>query len=185
MCVAAVWRRQWLYKRRNITRDAVKDLVLKLSNRGLAKNTVRLAIASLRVVLSSAVEDTIIPANPAIRLGQFVKAEKPEQKAKAMAPEEVEQFLCAAREHCTEYFPLFLIALRAGLRQGEILGLKHGDFHFGEGGDDPDRYIFVQRRWYRGEFNTPKKKEGKTCGYASGTEANALRALRKPQGQGC
>jgi integrase len=143
----------------DITRDAVKDLVLKLSNRGLARNTIRLAIASLRVVLSSAVEDSVIPTNPAIRLGRFVKTEKPEQKAKAMTPEEVQKFLAAARTYCAEYYPLFLIALRAGLRQGEILGLKYGDFHFGEGGDDPDRYIFVQRRWYRGDFSTPKGKK--------------------------
>jgi integrase len=46
--------------------------------------------------------------------------------------------------------------LRAGLRQGEILGLKWGDFQFGQGGDDPNRYILVQRRWYRGRFSTPK-----------------------------
>jgi len=49
-----------------------------------------------------------------------------------------------------------LIALRAGLRQGEILALKWGDFQFGQGDSDPNRYILVGRRWYRGRVSTPK-----------------------------
>jgi len=73
-----------------------------------------------------------------------------------MEPEEVELFLAAVQEQCHEYYPLFLIALRSGLRQGEILGLKWGDFQFGQDEDDTNRYIFVQRRWYRGSFSTPK-----------------------------
>lgn len=145
----------------DITRTAVKDLVMKLGKRGLAKNTIRLAVASLRVVLSSAVlssavEDEIIPVNPAMRLGRFIRTEKPERKAKAMTTEEATCFLAAVWKCFPQYYPLFLIALRAGLRQGEILGLRFGDFHFGDNDDDLDRYIFVQRRWYRGNFSTPK-----------------------------
>ncbi len=39
---------------------------------------------------------------------------------------------------------------------GEILGLRWGDFQFGKSADDPNRYILVQRRSYRGKFSTPK-----------------------------
>ena len=144
-----------------ITRDAIKGVIAELGARGLARNTIRLAIASLRVVLSAAVEDAIITSNPATKVGQFVETEKPERRALAMEPEEVKSFLAAAREYCPEYYPLFLIALRAGLRQGEILGLKWGDFQFGENEDDTNRYIFVQRRWYRGRFSTPKSKKAR------------------------
>ncbi len=144
-----------------ITREAIKDTIAELSARGLARNTIRLAIASLRVVLSAAVEDAILATNPATKVGQFVETEKPERRALAMEPEEVKSFLASAHEFCPEYYPLFLIALRAGLRQGEILGLKWGDFHFGENEDDTDRYIFVQRRWYRGRFSTPKAKKAR------------------------
>jgi integrase len=73
-----------------------------------------------------------------------------------MEPEEVELFLATVQEHYPDYYPLFLIALRSGLRQGEILGLKWGDFQFGKDEDDTNRYIFVQRRCYRGAFSTPK-----------------------------
>jgi integrase len=107
-----------------IRRDSIKDFISNLSGRGLARNTIRLAVASLRVVLSAAVEDGVLASNPAVKLGQFAQNEKPERKATAMETEEVEVLLTAARELCPEHHPLFLIALRAGLRQGEILGLK-------------------------------------------------------------
>ena len=139
-----------------ITRDAIKDFISDLVGRGLAKNTIRLAVASLRVVLSAAVEDGVLASNPAAKVGQFVQTEKPERQAIAMEPEEVELFLAAVIGHNPDYYPLFLIALRSGLRQGEILGLEWGDFQFGRDEDDTNRYILVQRRWYRGAFSTPK-----------------------------
>ena len=82
-----------------ITRDALKDFIVDLSRRGLARNTIRLAVASLRVVLSTAVEDGILPSNPAVRLGQFLKTDKPKQTAISMQPEEVEQFLATVHGH--------------------------------------------------------------------------------------
>ena len=139
-----------------ITRDSVKSFAADLNARGLARNTIRLAVASLRVVLSAAVEDGILSANPATRMGRFVQSHKTEHQAQAMEPHEVERFLGAANEYCPAYYPLFLIALRGGLRQGEILALTWGDFQFGQDDSDQNRYIVVQRRWYRGRFSTPK-----------------------------
>jgi len=140
----------------DITRDDIKYFMSELTDRGLAKNTIRLAVASLRVVLSSAVEDGVLASNPAFRLGRFMESHKPEHEAQAMETAEAEALLAAAKSYCPEYYPLFLIALRAGLRQGEILGLKWGDFQFGQDGRDSNRYILVERRWYRGKFSTPK-----------------------------
>ena len=51
-----------------ITRDAIKDFISDLAGRGLAKNTIRLAVASLRVVLSAAVEDGVLASNPAAKV---------------------------------------------------------------------------------------------------------------------
>lgn len=59
-----------------ITRDAIKGVIAELGARGLARNIIRLAIASLRV-LSAAVEDAIITSNPATKVGQFVETESP------------------------------------------------------------------------------------------------------------
>jgi len=97
-----------------------------------------------------------LAVNPALRLGRFVESHKPGREAQAMEPQEAERFLNAAQDYCPAYCPLFMIALWAGLRQGEILALRWGDFQFGQGENDTQRYIFVQRRWYRGRFSTPK-----------------------------
>jgi len=140
-----------------ISREAIKAFMADLSTRGLSRNTIRLAVASLRVVLSSAVEDGLITMNPAFRLGRFMESQKREHEAQAMEPGEVERFLADAKQNGPfEYYVLFLIALRAGLRQGEIFGLRWGDFQFGESASDSNRYILVQRRFYRGQFSTPK-----------------------------
>ena len=140
-----------------ISREAIKAFMADLSTRGLSRNTIRLAVASLRVVLSSAVEDGLITMNPAFRLGRFMESQKREHEAQAMEPGEVERFLADAKQNGPfEYYVLFLIALRAGLRQGEILGLRWGDFQFGESESDSNRFLLVQRRFYRGQFSTPK-----------------------------
>lgn len=48
-----------------IQRENVKRFLSDLRRRGLAKNTIRLAIATLRAVLSAAVEDRYLQHNPA------------------------------------------------------------------------------------------------------------------------
>jgi len=144
-----------------ISRDDIKSFAADLNVRGLSRNTIRLAVAALRVVLSAAVEDGILTANPATKMGRFVQSHKTEHQAQAMEPQEAERFLRAAKEYCPAYYPLFLIALRAGLRQGEILALKWGDFQFGQGDSDSNRYILVARRWYRGRASTPKSNKAR------------------------
>lgn len=47
-----------------IARDDVKRFISDLRARGLAKNTIRLAVTTLRAVLSAAVEDQVIEHNP-------------------------------------------------------------------------------------------------------------------------
>jgi len=139
-----------------ITRAEIKALLAELAKKKLARNTIRLALASIRGVLTSAVEDGLLPLNPAARLGRFTTSEKGQREAQAMEPEEVDRFLFAAHEYCPDHYPLFLIALRSGLREGEILGLRWGDIQFGKSDTDINRFILVQRRWYRGAFGTPK-----------------------------
>src|ERR1700730_10029629 len=97
-----------------ISREKVKEFVARLCARGLSKNTVRLAISALRVVLSAAIEDGVIPQNPAAKLGRFVRTEKPEQEATALTPEQVHRLLETAKEFCPAYYPMILTAVRAG-----------------------------------------------------------------------
>ncbi|MGO9269359.1 MAG: hypothetical protein ACLQOO_03710 [Terriglobia bacterium] len=80
-----------------------------------------------------------------------------------MTPEEADIFLRTAKGHCPKHYPLFLTALRAGLRGGELVALHRGDLHFGEDAHDPNRYILVQRNYDRhsGRFLTPKSKKSR------------------------
>jgi len=53
-----------------------------------------------------------------------------------MTRDEFEKFLTAVSEIRREWYVLFLTALRAGLRKGELITLKWGDIQFGESPDD-------------------------------------------------
>ena len=144
-----------------ITRDEIKTFMAELTEKGLAKNTIRLAIATLRVVLSAAVEAGILASNPGLRLGRFIESQKATHNALAMTREEAQIFLEAAKESHPEFYPLFLMALRAGLRKGELLAVRWGDIQFGAGDGDSNRYIFVQRNYVHGRFTSPKSKKSR------------------------
>ena len=128
--------------------------------RRFARNTLRLIAGALRSVLGAAVEDELIQSNPASKVGKFAKTERPAHKASAMTRPEAEAFLGAVMELSPDWHPLFLTALRAGLRKGELIALQWGDVQFGANEEDPHRFILVQRNYSLGQFTTPKN--GKT-----------------------
>jgi integrase len=145
-----------------ITRDSVKDYLASLVAAGrLSRNTLRLIVCTFRVILNAAVEDGVVDRNPAARLGRFTRSEKPKFQATALTSTEAEALLKAAQSLCPEYHPLFLAALRAGLRRGELIALKWGDIQLGEGETDTNRYILVQRNHACGEFTTPKSNKSR------------------------
>jgi integrase len=160
-----------------ITRDRLKQLIAQLVTKPkisrkraaegepeatvetLSRNSIRLILSTLRVILSQAVEDGIIAANPAARIGRFVKVDKERFRPSPLGREEAESFLKAAREICPAYYTLFLTALRAGLRRGELVALTWGDIQFGQDEADSNRYILVQRNYVHGQFTTTKSKK--------------------------
>jgi len=112
---------------KHVTRDDIKAFMSELTDKGLSRNTIRLAVAALSVVLSSAVEEGILTTHPGLRLGRFLRSQKAKRAAQAMTREEARAFLETAKEFYPEVYPLFLMALRAGLRQGELIAIKWGD----------------------------------------------------------
>jgi site-specific recombinase XerC len=80
-----------------IRREDVKRFISELKTRGFAKNTIRLAVTTLRAALNSAAEDKLIEGNPAQGLGRFVKSEKATREATSLKPKEAERLLEAAR----------------------------------------------------------------------------------------
>jgi len=146
-----------------IDRDSVKRFILDLRARGLAKNTIRLAVTTLRAVINAAVEDGLVSNNPAQGLGRFIKSEKAARESSSLKPGEVERLLQTARESLNlREYALVFTAIRSGLREGELAGLQWGDIQFGDSDEDPDRYMLVQRnydrRWSR-TMLTPKSRK--------------------------
>jgi integrase len=89
---------------------------------GHGPTTVRRALATLRMIFSTAVRDEIIPANPALMVD---KPAIPDGPVTAWEPEHIAVFLerCGRRR----LGPLFELAVLTGLRRGEICGLHWAD----------------------------------------------------------
>ncbi len=87
---------------------------------------------------------------------------QPLREAMSLKPKEVERLLRTGREELdVRDYALILTAVRAGLREGELAGLRWGDIQFGESEKDADRYALVQRNYDRRRSRkmlTPKSK---------------------------
>jgi integrase len=144
---------------RNLHRQHIKALLLDKRREGYAKNSVRLMKAALSVLLSDAVDDGIIAANPALQLGRRkvsradkLTAAERVQKIRPMTWEQRDAFLAAAgseRRHAA----LFAILAKGGLRPGEAFALKPGDL------DLRARTIRVERAWNHGRIKPTKTYE--------------------------
>jgi len=142
-----------------IARKSIKEYLDELVSKGeQSRNTIRNIAATLRSILSHAVEDDLLSSNPAIRFGRFNSSQDEGHKAEFLTVEEAEKFLQAAKILSPERYPLFLTALRTGMRLGELLALEWDDIQFGESEDDADRYILVRHNFTHGKFTSPKNR---------------------------
>lgn len=145
-----------------IKRDQIKSMIAEMIEAGLSRSTIKNALSVLRGILNQAIEDGIVESNPAARLGRFTRTAKTtEKKGVSLTPEEVEAFLAAAKELCPEYYPLFLTAVRGGLRRGELVAVQIGDVQFGADENDRNRYIFVQHNYVLRKHTTTKSKKSR------------------------
>jgi len=159
-----------------IRRDDIKELINDLINRDLSRSTIRNAICVIRGLFNYAIEEGLVDSNPAARLGRFTRsARTPETKGTALTPIEVKQFLKAAQEICPEYYPLFLMAVRAGLRRGELVAVQWGDVQLGGDENDAERFILVQHNYVHREHTTTKSKKSR--------RVDLSRELRKTLGE--
>ena len=89
---------------------------------GLGEHTMRHIHRLLQQCLDQAMRDGLIAENPA-RAFHYPKPKK--VSANVLTPAEVEDYLDAAER--MGHLPMFLLALTAGLRQGELIALKWSD----------------------------------------------------------
>ncbi len=145
---------------RDLTKGRIKDFLAAKIASGLSRNTVRIIHATLRAMLNAAVDDGVILANPANRLGRQLRLVTApaarQQEIKAMTREQMARFLAAAAHTVPGMHALFLLMARTGVRLGEALALKWEDVDFG------DREIRVARALSAGRFDSPKSGHGRS-----------------------
>ncbi len=137
-----------------ISRKMVRELIAAKKRDGLSQSSIRNILAPMRGMYNQAIEDDDVQRNPAARMGKFNKKEGGKPPINPLTREEVQTMLDKAETDYAHYYPLFLCAPRAGLREGELIALKGIDMDFN------GRFIDVQRNCSRGKITTPKN--GKT-----------------------
>ena len=136
----------------SIRAQDVKAYAAHVAARGVARNTVRLAIAPVRALLADAHEEGLIRANPAagLRLGRAV-AGLPVKETHALNEEQLVRVLGEVPE---EHRLLVEFLAQTGVRISEALALTKADFDFGR------RRFSVSRRLSEGELDAPKSRHG-------------------------
>jgi integrase len=151
-----------------LTPAHVQGLYREMQDRGLSAQTVEYTHAVLHRALKQAVRWSMVPRNvcDAVDVPQVRREEM-----HPLTPEQARRFLDAARGERLE--ALYVVAVYAGLRPGELLAL---------GWEDVDRGILhVNRALSDGEFTTPKTKRSRRRIDLSAGSIAALRRHRVRQ----
>ena len=154
-----------------IARTEIKDLIYAKLKDGLAPATVSRIKAVISGVLSHALEDGLVSANPASRLGRQIKGKDRKADINPLTREEARALLATIAEHHPRYYTFFMCALRTGMRLGELRGLEWGDIDFRGG------FIEVRQAYVKGQITTPKNHKRRRVDM-SPQLAETLKALR-------
>jgi integrase len=107
-----------------VTRADCRRLITTAREKGLKVRTVAGTVRSLSTVLSQAVEDGHLQANPAQRPGKYLRrGDEPASKPNPFTVDDTAHLIETAREHFPEWHPFVLTGVRTGRRLAELLGL--------------------------------------------------------------
>ena len=139
----------------SLRRRDCRDLIKSLRAKGLGRRTIKGIMATLSTILTQAVDDELLPGNPALRLGKYLKAGDENERSiiDPLSESETTILLAVAQARFPEWYPWLLCALRTGLRLGELIALQWGDV------DWAGRYLQIQRNVYNGITSTPKNHQ--------------------------
>jgi integrase len=135
----------------------------------LKPGTVNGILRVLRRLLKWSEDRKLLAKAPKVR-----KVKDPaELVTKYLPVEEIEELLTAALQSEPEWYPLFLLLARTGLRISEAAGLQWGDIDFNVG------QLVVRRGVYQGRVETPKAGRVRELPLR-GEVVKALKELRGP-----
>ncbi len=145
-----------------ISRMNCRTLIAECRTKGLSRKSIENIGRTVSSVLSQAMEDGLITGNPAFRLGRYYR-NGDEMKAEIcpLTADEVSALLATARKDFPRDYPLFLCAVRTGLRLGELLALQWPDVDFN------GRFIEVRRNHVLRALQRTRKKETLKNGWGS------------------
>jgi len=83
-------------------------------------------------------------------MGKHLPKRDNKAKINPLTREEAQVFLEAVLKHCPGYYEFFLMALRGGLRLGELLAIQWGEIDF------QGNFIEARKNWVKGRLTTPK-----------------------------
>ena len=156
-----------------IKRKNLKLFFDKLLSDGVASNTVALIRAPINGVLSHALDSELIENNPLVGLKLIRKKTAPD--IEPLSKDEVVLLLESAQQYEDgAYYPPILLALRTGMRIGEIRALKWKDLDF------ENRLIEARRSCRQGRITKPKNGKGRKVDMSKQL-AEVLRELKHKQ----
>jgi integrase len=164
---------------RDVKAYAAEVATRKVGDRGVRPGTVRLALAPVKMLLATAVEEGLLRSNPAagLRIAQATTAQAIDDvetgKVKALTEEELRALLAAVPD---EWRLLVTLLAQAGLRISEALPLRWQDVGFGK------RRLRVRRSLSRGQIGPPKSRYGRRDVPLTKGMARALWNARKRPG---
>jgi len=130
----------------------LKEYARHLADQGLARNTIRIALAPVKAMLATAAEEGLIRSNPAagLRLGRLEGA-APASPGRALSEEEVMKVLA---EMPVRYRSLVEFLVQTGIRISEAQALSKADVDFDR------RRVRITKRLYQGGLDAPKSRNG-------------------------
>jgi integrase len=152
----------------------VKKFLSETAASGVSYDTTRLALAALRVVFATAVEDEIVRVNPCagIRVPRAERVDEDDEAGpKALTPDQLRALLDAAP---ADWRLLFELLAHTGLRISEALALEWRDIDLGQ------RQLRVRRAPLRRPYRPTEEQVRATSHPAErGRLAGALAASRR------
>jgi integrase len=150
------------FRRKRLAEIGVGDLreyAAHVAARGVARDTVRLALAPVKALLATAHEEGLIRHNPAAGVRNLLPPlphdEDEGEEVKAMTEEELACVLAELPEQVGKLRPRLFHRFLAetSLRFGEAIEARWLDLDLGEG------WLHVPRRYYRGRVKLPKGRK--------------------------